>query len=145
MGQTKQMLFIIIMALQLKTFKTSKLSKVSSKIKAWILSYNHLVYNALPFYIFENFYILFSNKIKSLNLLIWDYRICFWVTIFIVFFILFFQLHQKHGDIENLINLSSPRLAKTVPFVILLCLMADDFTRQWRASGWERVKIWLNL
>ena len=35
------------------------------------------------------------------------------------------------GKLENLINLSSPRLAKTVPFVILLCLMADDFTRQW--------------
>ena len=39
-----------------------------------------------------------------------------------------------------LFNLSSPRPAKTVPFVILLCLTPDDFTRQWRASGWERVK-----
>ena len=37
-------------------------------------------------------------------------------------------------------NLSSPRLTKTVPFLILLCLTPDDFTRQWRASGWERVK-----
>ena len=37
------------------------------------------------------------------------------------------------------INLSSPRPAKTIPFVILLCLTPDDFTRQWRASGWERV------
>ena len=37
--------------------------------------------------------------------------------------------------------LSSPRLAKTVPFVILLCLTPDDFTHQWRASGWERVKV----
>ena len=37
-------------------------------------------------------------------------------------------------------NLSSPKLAKTIPFVILLCLMPDDFTCQWRASGWERVK-----
>ena len=36
-------------------------------------------------------------------------------------------------------NLSSPRPAKTVPFVILLCLMPDDFTHQWRASGWESV------
>ena len=36
-------------------------------------------------------------------------------------------------------NLSSPRPAKTVPFVILLCLTPDDFTCQWRASGWERV------
>ena len=32
-------------------------------------------------------------------------------------------------------NLSSPRQAKTVPFVILLCLMRDDFTHQWRAFG----------
>ena len=39
------------------------------------------------------------------------------------------------------LNLSSPRPAKTIPFVILLCLMPDNFTRQWRASGWERVKI----
>ena len=36
-------------------------------------------------------------------------------------------------------NLSSPRLAKTVPFLILLCQMPDDFTHQWSASGWERV------
>ena len=35
----------------------------------------------------------------------------------------------------SLFNLSSPRLAKTVSFVILLCLMPDDFTRQWRPSG----------
>ena len=35
----------------------------------------------------------------------------------------------------------SPRPAKATPFVILLCLMPDDFTRQGRASGWERVKI----
>ena len=27
-----------------------------------------------------------------------------------------------------LFNLSSPRPAKTVPFVILLCLMSDNFT-----------------
>ena len=37
------------------------------------------------------------------------------------------------------LNLSSPRPAKTVSFVVLLCLTPDDFTRQWRASGWERV------
>ena len=37
------------------------------------------------------------------------------------------------------LNLSSPRPAKTVPIVILLCLTPDDFTCQWRASGWERV------
>ena len=29
---------------------------------------------------------------------------------------------------------------KTIPFVILLFLTPDDFIRQWRASGWERVK-----
>ena len=32
----------------------------------------------------------------------------------------------------------APRLAKTSPFVILLCLTPDDRTRQGRASGWER-------
>ena len=37
------------------------------------------------------------------------------------------------------LNPFSPRPAKTVPFVILLCLTPDDFTRQGRASGWERV------
>ena len=42
-------------------------------------------------------------------------------------------------------NLSSPRLAKTVPFVILLCLTPDHFTRQWRASGWERVNIFIMI
>ena len=36
-------------------------------------------------------------------------------------------------------NLSFCRPAKTVPFVILLCLTPDNFTHQWRASGWERV------
>ena len=41
------------------------------------------------------------------------------------------------------INSFSPRLAKTVPFVILLCLTPYDFTCQGRASGWERVKIML--
>ena len=39
----------------------------------------------------------------------------------------------------GLFKLSSPRPAETIPFVILLCLMPDDFTRQWRATGWERV------
>ena len=29
--------------------------------------------------------------------------------------------------------------AQTAPFVILLCLTPDNFTRQWRASGWERL------
>ena len=36
-------------------------------------------------------------------------------------------------------NRFSLRPGQTVPFVILLCLMPDDFTCQWRASGWERV------
>ena len=34
----------------------------------------------------------------------------------------------------------APKLAKTVPFVILLCLTPDDLTCQGRASGWEMVK-----
>ena len=33
-----------------------------------------------------------------------------------------------------------PRAAKSGHFVILLCVTPDDFTRQRRASGWERVK-----
>ena len=32
----------------------------------------------------------------------------------------------------------APRLTKTSPFVILLCLMPDNRTHQGRASGWER-------
>ena len=40
-----------------------------------------------------------------------------------------------------------PVRPKPPPYVILLCLMSDDFTRQGRASGWERVKryklVWL--
>ena len=39
------------------------------------------------------------------------------------------------------LNPFSPRPAKTVTFVSLLCLTLYDFTRQVRASGWERVKI----
>ena len=38
------------------------------------------------------------------------------------------------------LNPFSPRLAQTIHFVILLCLTPDDFTRQGKASGWERVK-----
>ena len=37
------------------------------------------------------------------------------------------------------INSFSPRPAKTIPSVILLCLTRYDFTRHRRASGWERV------
>ena len=33
-----------------------------------------------------------------------------------------------------------PRVAKSSHFVSLLCLTPDDFTRQGRAPGWERVK-----
>ena len=44
-----------------------------------------------------------------------------------------------------ILNISSRRPVKTVPFVILLCLMPDDFTHQWRASGWERVNIFMMI
>ena len=37
-------------------------------------------------------------------------------------------------------DLFPPRVAKSGHFVIFLCLTPDDFTRQRRASGWERVK-----
>ena len=37
------------------------------------------------------------------------------------------------------LNPFSPRLAKTIHFVSLLCLTLYNFTRQGRASGWERV------
>ena len=43
------------------------------------------------------------------------------------------------------VNPFSPRPAKTVHFVILLCLTLYDFTRQGRASGWERVKAVVSL
>ena len=53
----------------------------------------------------------------------------------------FFIKTFLHLDLDlNLFTLSSPRPAKTVPFVILPCLMPDDFIRQGRASGWERIK-----
>ena len=39
----------------------------------------------------------------------------------------------------------SPRVAKTAPFIILLCLTPDDFTHQEKAYGWERVKIYSTL
>ena len=39
-----------------------------------------------------------------------------------------------------LFNPFPPRAAKSGHFVILLCLTPDDFTRQRRAPGWERVK-----
>ena len=37
------------------------------------------------------------------------------------------------------LNPFPPRLTKSGHYVILLCLTPDDFTRQMRASGWERV------
>ena len=43
----------------------------------------------------------------------------------------------------NRFNPFPPGLAKTKPFIILLCLMPNNFTHQWRASGWERVN-WAN-
>ena len=36
-------------------------------------------------------------------------------------------------------NPFTPRPAKTDPFSILICLTPDNFTCQWRASGWERL------
>ena len=36
-------------------------------------------------------------------------------------------------------NFFPPEPAKTALFIILLCLTPDDFTRQGRTSGWERV------
>ena len=41
----------------------------------------------------------------------------------------------------QIFNPFSPRPAKTVPFVSLLCLTLYNFTRQGRATGWERVNI----
>ena len=40
----------------------------------------------------------------------------------------------------KLLNPFPPTPAKTTPFVILLCLMPDDFTRQERASRRENMK-----
>ena len=37
-----------------------------------------------------------------------------------------------------LINPFPPRAAKSRHFIILLCLMPDNFTCQRRASGWEK-------
>ena len=45
---------------------------------------------------------------------------------------------KNMGNYFNIINLLTPRLAKTGPFVILLALMPDDFTCQGKASEWER-------
>ena len=39
------------------------------------------------------------------------------------------------------INPFPPRADKSVHFIILLCLTPDNFTRQRRAPGWERVKV----
>ena len=44
------------------------------------------------------------------------------------------------NETREMVNLSSPRPAKTVPFAILLCLIPDDFTRQWRASGSSAIR-----
>ena len=48
------------------------------------------------------------------------------------------ELEMAEAIVILYINFFSPRLAKTVSFVILLCLTPDDFTCQERASGWER-------
>ena len=53
------------------------------------------------------------------------------------------SLHGGSMEFER-INPFSPRPAKTGHFIILLCLLLDNFTCLGRASGWERVK-WLIL
>ena len=52
------------------------------------------------------------------------------------------ELHSTtlRHTLTKVFNPFSPRPAKTVPFVSLLCLTLYDITRQGRASGWERVK-----
>ena len=57
--------------------------------------------------------------------------------------------HHQYYKIKNLgavytfyiilydINHFPPRPTKTCPFIILLCLLLDDFTRQGRASRWK--------
>ena len=44
-------------------------------------------------------------------------------------------------NLWSCIQLTSPRPAKTVPFVILFCLTPDDFTCQGRSSERQRVNI----
>ena len=56
---------------------------------------------------------------------------------------LYFDLH-----LFNIMFMFPPRHTKTTTFVILLCLtilMPDNFTRQKRSSGWERVNIMFML
>ena len=43
------------------------------------------------------------------------------------------------GETLGIIIHFPPWPAKIAPFVILLCLMPDNFTHQGRASGWEKV------
>ena len=47
-------------------------------------------------------------------------------------------VYRQYTNVFSL-NPFTPWPAKTVPFVIVLCLIPNDFTRQGRASGWERV------
>ena len=51
------------------------------------------------------------------------------------------ELEMAEAIVILYINFFSPRLAKTVSFVILPCLTPNDFTCQARASGWERVNL----
>ena len=44
-------------------------------------------------------------------------------------------------NISYKFNPFPPRLAKTTPSIILLCLTPDDFTHPGRSSGWERAKM----
>ena len=48
---------------------------------------------------------------------------------------------RKSKAIQNYYNPFSPSLTQTGHFIILLRLTPDDFTRQGRASGWERVNV----
>ena len=56
-----------------------------------------------------------------------------------------FDNYQQYvANLEFTFNPFSPKLAKTVPFVISLCLTPDNFTRQGRSSGRERIN-WFYL
>ena len=53
-----------------------------------------------------------------------------------------FTVYEIKLTQKTAINPFPPRLATTVPFVILLCLMPDNFTCQGKFSGWEKVGIY---
>ena len=49
------------------------------------------------------------------------------------------MLFSSLPQVFSVLNPVPPRAAKSGHFVILLCLTPDDFARQRKASGWERV------